>query len=547
MPSNSTPARGWFDDNPRDLRVKLLWLSVFRMVATTLLLGTIALRLLSRPTDLSWEDSLSFLVIGVVYVMTLVYALWLRSGRAGTGVALAQLVGDVALATSLVYLTGGTESPFTFTYLIAVVAGAIVLYQEGALVTAAASSVAYVALAVSIYHGWVRRPSGAGSLSADRVAFDIVSTVLAQVLIAALAGYLSRQLRAAGGRLSERESDLRVLAAFQREILVSMPSGLLTCDPVGRVTFLNRAGLQILGIEERAAVGLSLDVLMPGARKLAHARRETLEAPTPLGLRVLGVTVISLDADGPGALLAVFQDLTALRRMEEELSRADRLAAVGRMAAQLAHEIRNPLAAMRGSAQMLAADPRAAASERLANILIRESDRLSKLVDDFLRFARPPAPSLSRCSLATVVRDTLEVLHADPLVRHSQIETALDEVETRADPDQLRQVLINLLRNALAAAGPQGSVRVSTSPSGTRAQLKVWDSAGSIPPGELMRIFEPFHSRHEGGTGLGLSICFSIVRAHEGHLTVSSSPGAGTEFVVELPRYSEDALAHPGR
>jgi two-component system sensor histidine kinase PilS (NtrC family) len=247
-------------------------------------------------------------------------------------------------------------------------------------------------------------------------------------------------------------------------------------------------------------------------------------------------------------MLIVFQDLSELRQAESELKRADHLAALGRLSAQLAHEIRNPLAAMRGSAQMLAQDARPEdSSHRLANILVREADRLSHLVEDFLRFARPPPPVLREASLSQLVSDTIEMLRADPLCQRVHVELELEPVLVEMDADQLRQVLINLLRNALAAAGTGGTVRVTVRRAGGRPEIRIWDSAGSIPQGNLERIFEPFYTTKPGGTGLGLSTAHSIVRAHGGAIRVSSNPAQGTEFVVGLPSaQSETERAHPG-
>ncbi len=531
-----------------DLRLKLLWLSIFRMVTTTLLLGILAIRLLSAPRgmELSNEDSLSFVVIGAVYLMTLIYALALRTGQPTTWWAYVQLLGDVALATSLVYLTGGSESPFAFMYLLAIVAGSILLFQRGAFLTAAASAVAFCGLTVCLQLGLLKLPAGTLVLPPGRLAFVLGSNLLAQFLIAALAGYLSRQLWTTGGRLTARESDLRQLATFQKQILAAMPSGLVTSDGEGRVTFVNRVAGQILGVDCADTVGIPLDALIPGVVAIgAGSKRNTLDITTPEGVRTLGLSSSELDAP-PGARLIVFQDLTELKRMEQELERADRLAALGKLSAQLAHEIRNPLAAMRGSAQMLSAQPDAAATARLATILMRESDRLAQLLEDFLRFARPPPPNRRPCDLKEVVTDTLEMLQADPLSQRGHTDTELESVASDIDPDQIRQVLVNLLRNAWMAAGPSGRVRVSVR-GGDSAEIRVWDSAGSIPSGDLNRIFEPFFTTKSGGTGLGLSAAYSIARAHGGTIRVTSSAERGTEFTVVLTRANEAAVANPGR
>jgi two-component system sensor histidine kinase PilS (NtrC family) len=320
---------------------------------------------------------------------------------------------------------------------------------------------------------------------------------------------------------------------------------LLTCTHDGEVTYVNRAAELILG-RSTARRPAHVDELIPDALSMhVPLRRHELAVDTPLGRRILGLTITPLD--GGGSLLIVFQDLTELRRVEDELRRADRLASLGSLAAQLAHEIRNPLASMRGSAQMLAQDAlEGSAARRLTTILVRESDRLAALVDSVLQFARPPPPTLATIELGALVAETVEMIRADPMARGVQLEATLDAAVARADGGQLRQVVLNLVRNALEAAGERGRVRVGLQSGTGVARIRVWDSGGSIPPADLDRVFEPFFTTRVGGTGLGLSTAHSIVRAHRGKISVTSSPASGTEFVVELPMAEEARVASDG-
>ncbi len=522
-----------------ELRVRLTWLSVFRTIATSLLLAVFALRLLaSGPRELSRQDSLAFFGIGLVYVLTLIYGLWLRKGPVGPTAAVVQVAGDILIASGLVLVTGGADSPFSFTYSLAVISSSILLSQRGAFVTAAACSGAYGAIVLTHLLGLNAHPTSAMVV---RASFHFASNVLAHFLIAALAGFLSRQLLAAGGRLSASEADLKRLATLHEQILNSTPSGLLTCEEDGRITFINRAAQSILNLEDSIVRTMKVQELLPGLPGLERVPRYELKVDTRRGPRILGLTLAPLEGPGRATRLIVFQDLTALRRAEDELRQADRLAALGTLAAQLAHEIRNPLAAMRGSAQMLAQDGAGDPGvSRLTAILLRESDRLSRLVEEFLRFARPPKPQRRPVELEALVRETMEMLQTDPLSRGVKLELELTPVSAGVDPDQLRQVLLNLVRNAFEAAGGGGRVRVSLTQAEGVARLRVWDSAGAIPESHLGRIFEPFFTTRSGGTGLGLATAYSIVRAHEGRLQVTSSPEAGTEFTVELPLAAEE-------
>jgi two-component system sensor histidine kinase PilS (NtrC family) len=514
-----------------------VWITAFRTVAATLLLAVNAVRLFSRPPgeEVGSAEVFSLWVSGAVYLMVLIQAAWLRRSRPSAASAAAHVAGDVLLATALVFLTGGADSPFTFTYLLAVVGAAILLDQRGALLAAAASSLAYVALVGLLHQGWLQSPSSAPSPPSGRLAFLVASNVLAQFLLAFLAGFLSRQLSQTGRRLRASEKDLRDLAAIQRQILESMPSGLLTCDAAGKVNFVNRAAEAILQVSADE-LPLPVERLIPGVLSFTVSQlgrpRAELTVVTPAGRRTLGLSVAPLSSP-TGAHLIVFQDLTQLRRAEEELRRADRLAELGALSAELAHEIKNPLAAMRGSAELLA-EGGDNETQRLLSILRRESDRLGALLDDFLAFARPPAPVRKHVGLDELVRQTVELLSSDPLADGVRLEVEPAGLEADVDPDQIRQVLLNILRNALAAAGPGGRVRAYFSSSGETRRIHVWDSAGSIASTDLPHIFEPFFSKTPGGSGLGLSTVHSIVRAHGGQVHVSSSPSQGTEFVVAL-------------
>jgi two-component system sensor histidine kinase PilS (NtrC family) len=543
--SNSKERRELFD-----LRRKLVWLTAFRTVTTTLLLGAFGIRLLSQPAteELVGQNVVPFVLIGLVYLVTLIFGLILRGGRIGQSAAYIQVLGDILLASSLVYITGGTESPFTFTYSMAVIASSILFNSPAPFIAAAMSSAAFISLSMLIRTNVLVRPAlDSVPGPTDRFVFLLAANALAQFLIAALASYLSRQLRAAGGKLSVKEADLQKLGRLQRQILACMPSGLITCKSDGTISFINKAGSIILGLPTDGTTPENIERLIPGALKLnPGARRSETAVGTQSGQRVLGLSVAQLEGN-EDSLLVVFQDLTELRRMEDELRRIDHLAALGTLAAQLAHEIHNPLASMRGSAQLLAAEADTdRESSRLAQILIRESDRLSALVEDFLRFARPPPPVMRACSLTQLVAETVDLLRADPLAAGVEIQMKLPEVWAPIDPDQIKQVLLNLLRNACAAVGPGGKVRIQLEQDGHGSRIRVWDSAGSIPESHLQSIFDPFFTTRESGNGLGLSIAHSIVQGHGGMIQVSSSPSSGTEFVVGFPNSSGAAVANPG-
>ena len=526
-----------------DLRVRLLWLTLFRTVATTLILGVLAAQLSSGAprSELSTADLTSFGIIALSYVLTLVTGLLLRAGKVGPGAAWTQIFFDVLLAASVVFLTGGARSPFTFLFLVTIVGAAVLLGTRGAIVGFLGAATAYVLVLASLLENQA-------SESLPRLGLDALIQLVAQLLIAVLSGYVGEQLSRTGGRLSASERDLRELTELQDEIVRAMPSGLITCDPGGVVSFVNPAAETILGISTQEVMRRRrIDELLPGARELIAGRRCELGVETPRGGRILGLSVTPLNnAEG---LLIVFQDLTELRRIERELDSIDHLATLGRLSAQLAHEIRNPLAAMRGSAQMLVGDAVGPSGERLARLILRESDRLAGLVEGYLKLARPPPPQLMLTRVDGVVRETLDLLRADPAFAGVQVMESLEPTEAVCDAGQLKQVLINLLRNAaVAIGGSRGRIRIRVASDPDGALVEVWDSAGALAPEDRQRIFEPFFTRAQGGTGLGLSTVHTIVQAHGGTIWVDSSPATGTTFSVKL-RSAEGSPhgAHPGR
>jgi two-component system sensor histidine kinase PilS (NtrC family) len=513
-----------------DARRRILLLTLFRTVVSTLLLLVLFARALSLPVPqhLTSAEAAAYVLIGCVFLLTLVTGLLLRGGKIGPWAAWLQVLFDLVLSSSVVILTGGLESPFVFLYSLAIIGAAVVASRRGALVAAAGAALSWVVTVATVVS---TAPSTA---TLARIFAEGIFQIIAQVLVALLAGYVAEQLTNAGGKLSEREHDLMQITDLQNRIVTAMPSGLITSDGAGAVTIMNPAAAGILGVGGDVRGFVSIEELLPGVGRVRAARRAELHVPTPRGERTLGLTVTQLQAPGDASLI-VFQDLTELRRMETELDKIDRLASLGRLSAQLAHEIRNPIASMRGAAQMLAEDSETGApQERMAHLIVREADRLALLVESYLKLARPPPPRQSAARVDQIVSETVEMLRADPAFVSVSLEERYDSVVALVDDAQLKQVLINLIRNAARATAGAGSVRVVVATDEGTPTIEVWDSAGSIPPDDLGRIFEPFYTTEVEGTGLGLSTVQSIVRAHGGTIEVSSSPESGTSFKVRL-------------
>ncbi|MFL5292177.1 MAG: two-component system sensor histidine kinase NtrB [Myxococcales bacterium] len=529
-----------------DLYGKLVLLTGVRLLVGTALLVATAILLGSESVPRSVEIYL-YGIIGALYVASLVSVLFLRRRLFLRGVAHLQICADLAAATGLVYLTGGVESIFTILYPLAIVNGAISLGRRGAIVGAIGASALFCGLTFGMESGLLM-PAAAYLLRAPlptgRLLLNIVLNLSAFLLSGALAAFLAEQLQGARIELREREKRLSALEATFSAVVHSISSGIVTVDEDGLITYLNPAGEEIFGMSDtelrgeplRArlpALAPALDAPLPAGRQ----RNEALVAGPDGRQRTVGWAVGRLNEHGAAGWVIVFQDLTEFRRMEEAMRRSDRLAVVGGLAAGLAHEIRNPLAAMTGSIELIGGAPGLLESERqLLQIVRSEGQRLEALVRDFLSFAKPASPQLGIVDGHALVVETAELFRAEAERRGVTLSVdAEPDVGLRADGPQIKQVLWNLLGNAADATPRGGQIAVALRRAGEQALLSVTDSGAGIAREDLPRIFDPFFTTKERGTGLGLAIVHRVVEAHGGRISVQSERGSGSTFSVSLP------------
>ncbi|MCB9543570.1 MAG: PAS domain S-box protein [Myxococcales bacterium] len=535
---------------PPEIVAKLQWLMFFRVVIITLLLGSSLLfRIIGADFAANPTQLILLGVIIVTYALTIIYALVLRALRGGyERFAYLQLVIDQLISAVLVSITGGTESLFLILYALTILNASILLYRRGAMYMMALATALVVFQVAREALGWWL-PGGPVSDSALLAVFlSGVTNVSAVFLVALLAGYLSEQLRDAGRRLKVASRDLESARAINERIIQSIQSGLVAYTlEEDDIIFFNPAAARITGFDAAAVlytpVHAVFQKLPAGEDPLA---RWEADFTRPDGQRrVLGYSRSPL-LDGAGrqrGWILAFQDLTPLREMQQSVRRSERLAAIGKMAAGIAHEIRNPLASMSGSIQMLrdtiALDPM---GERLMNIVLRETDRLNALITDFLQFARPNPPQIESIDLRALLEELIQVFgylrHPTEGEAPRGSEVQLDapaELRLDADPRQLKQVFWNLLNNATQALGDDGEVRLVARRRGDRVTVAVIDTGAGIPSEALDRIFDPFYSTKEQGTGLGLAQVLRIVEEHGGRIDVQSVVGAGSTFTVEFP------------
>ncbi len=536
------------------MRGRMVLMLAVRFLVVTALLGSSLFFDIRSGKELSSSQWLLYYVVAGFYVMTLAYGLWLRFGRA-TEESLernlqVQVLLDVGLATFLVYLTGGVESPFSFFFALPIINSAISFTRQRAMWTAGLSCLMLGALFVMENQG-VLPVNLVGRVSiepdATRVVYLLALNDSVFFAIAWLAGTLGEQLRRTGRELKATEEDLSALMALTRDIVTSLRSGLMALDEEGHVSLLNPMAEEILGCRAREALDRpGLDVF-PSLEPLLDAREgggqqvlnraevmhpREVENPLPVGLTLSPL----FNADGTVGTLVHMQDLTELKTMQASVQRAERLASLGRMAAGLAHEIRNPLASISGSVQMLRRNPEEQAVDpRLMDIILRETERLDKLLGDFLAYARPRPPRLVATRVDRIVSETVEMFRSGLDGQDLSLDLDLAEATVAIDQDQFRQVVWNLLTNAAESLDPGGRIWVRVAQEGEGVTVAVADDGPGVPEEIAEHIFEPFFTSKDLGTGLGLASVSQIAEAHGGVVELGRSEAGGAEFVFRLP------------
>jgi two-component system sensor histidine kinase PilS (NtrC family) len=486
------------------------------------------------------------LIIGT-YVMSVVFALWLPRTKRLHDVAFAQLGWDLVLTTGLVYAAGGAASGFTFLYGANVLLAAIVVGPSAARLTTVASLVLYVGIALSLTNGWldhpVDQPQQRYVLKAADATFTVLVNILGLLLVAYLATSLAGRLRQTGGRLRAATAQAAGLARLNEDILRSLSSGLLTTDIEQHVRTVNPAGLDIFQVAPEHILGRTTEDFFldevartPGPMRHEGTGRRPSGKSFPLGFSK--TPLLNADGERTGDLF-LFQDLTELMELRQVAVRAERLAALGRLAAALAHEIRNPLGSISGSVQLVR-DSASTEEEdrRLLGIVLREVDRLNDLVNTMLQVSRPPAPERRHAALVALTSEVVEVARRDHRSANLQlsVQSPPGELYAAIDSDQIRQVVWNLLSNALAHAPRNSVVQIEVREEGPSVLWTIEDEGPGVPAEARGHLFDMFYSKRPHGVGLGLALVDQIVRAHGGEVRVVSPPGHGAKFEVRLPK-----------
>jgi two-component system sensor histidine kinase PilS (NtrC family) len=539
------------------VRTRLARIIAVRLVVSSLLLGSaVAFGLVNPDT---FPVAPLVLLIAVTYALNIGYLAALRAAVRFPILIDLQFAIDAVLVSACIYLTGGITSNFSSLYVLPIIAASTVRGRRGAMQVAFLSATLYVGavtaqyLDVGVLPGPLWRPVATTLPSLMLAQYTVIINLGGLLAVALLSGSLAERLRSARAGLEDASYEIADLRAFNEHVIDSLTAGLITTDATCHILTVNRAAARIIATTPEAIIGTDVRTLlqideaqdgtMPalatGQRRIESRLQPAAGAPLDLGL---SVTTLQFP-EGTSGFLIVFQDITEFKRLERESRLQQRLAAVGEMAAGIAHEIRNPLAAMTGSIEVLRGElPLAEEHLQLMDIVMRESERLNETIRLFLSYAKPRRQASYRMDTRSVLRDAAAALRnsVDMLDGHSiAIETPDEPIWYDGDETELRQVLWSLGTNGLRAMPAGGeltlSVRLDRQPQQTDVVLAVHDRGCGIASDQVEEMFQPFHSSFRKGVGLGLAIVHRIVTDYGGRLHVASTVGEGTTISVRLP------------
>ncbi len=526
-----------------DERNWLVWLVRVRIFILTLLLGIELAVAQFAPAPLPMRLFVSTILFW--YSLSLFYVLLLSLWQEHRLQASLQVLTDLLLVSLVIHETGGWDSSLNFLYPLVIIVASVLLPRVWARLVAALAFILYGTVLELNYFGVV--PSYCTTHPGLKALQAIIFVNLfAFLTVAYLAGLLTAKLRQVGVQLKNTSGALESLQALHENIIHSISSGLITTGLDGRITLVNGAAQRLLELTPADLMGipvarLFLDPLPTVESQQSHGEVR-FDAPTKFRKTVrVRVAALTVPESGELGYVYVFDDLTEIRRLEREVRMQDRLAAVGRLAAAIAHEIRNPLTSIAGSVSMLSGVPEMNEDHRrLLDIVTRESQRLNSIITDFLAYSRTKQYHFDRVDLIHLVEDTLTLVDHRMTAEKTGITITrrfpAGQAWTMADGDKIKQVFWNFCENAVRAMKGGGTLTVAVEPLGEDWQVGFTDTGAGMSPQQIEKIFEPFQSNFEGGTGLGLAIVYQIVQAHGGKVWARSKPGHGTTFVLRLHR-----------
>ena len=540
---------------------RLQLLMFLRVGLVSLLLG-VAIIIQVRETKTYFGEILNahYLLIALIYFLTFFYVVALNYIKKFSRFAYLQLLIDTIFITAIIYTTGGIESIFSLLYLLNIISGGIILHRRGGMIIASFSSLLYGGFLDLSYYELIK-PMGyhltyLQEYQSSEIFYRILVNVAAFYLVGLLSGFLSEQVLKSTAELKAKQKDIADLEILKENIIQSISSGLVALDEHGKVIAFNRGAERIFSVDSRDAIQGDINDIIPFIKSYLKVTNPNkfiqLSHKSIDGQQIDLLLNISPLKDQNGSKkgeILVFQDTTRIREMEREVKRMEDLAMLGELAAGIAHEIRNPLASISGSIQVLndsLSKKATRINKRLMEIILREVNRLNHLVNDFLQFARPQRIEIEEFDLNQLIMDTLYIFqNSQNWSRNLAVETKFfSPLKINSDPQQLKQVFWNIFLNACEAMPKGGFVCVSTdkikesSGSGEyidSVRIKVEDNGPGIDTKVIKDIFKPFSTTKKGGSGLGLAIVKRIVEGLGGNVSGQNLAGGGMAIAITLP------------
>ena len=377
--------------------------------------------------------------------------------------------------------------------------------------------------------------------------FILILNNIAFFAVAGLSGFLAEQLNLFEEKIQSQNLSLRVIRKLNEMIIETIPSALLTINSLSEILQFNPGALKVFGKDDLIAIRL-FDLLPELSSQLStlSQRRQPFRAEIKYmseeGARLLGVQILPQESDFEvSTFLVVIEDLTQIRQMELAVRQSEKMAAVGGLAAGIAHEIRNPLAGISGSIELLTQNFNSDDDKKLGRIILREIDRLNRLISEFLDFAKPEKSPVEKVKLNEVLREVIENAKASLSgEQQNKLDLQMDlnqSVLITGDSDKLKQAFLNIIINALQAMEglEKLHLKITLNREKDRAVIRIKDSGIGMKPETKKRMFEPFHTTKPKGTGLGLAVTHKILESHGAHIFVESEEKVGTEFVISFP------------
>lgn len=556
-------------DKDSELLRRLQVLMFLRVLFVSVILGAlIFIRFREARPEISDVQSAPFVLLAVIYLTNIIYIFLIKFLNRIRLQAYFQLFFDTVFITVFIYTTGGIDSIFSFLFILNIISAGIIFSRKGGIFIASASSILYGLMLDLHYYGLIHPIESRFHYASDNynsafLFYTILVNMVAFYLVGYLSGFLTEQMKRSRAELRETRFDLNKLEILHASIVNSITSGLIVLDEEDHIILFNPTAEKILGIRNSQVSGRLLESALPDLHehfKIASKMRSSLKMTpfidipyqktdsTKIYLR-LSVSPLRYLSNESGGKIFVFQDVTEIKRIEESMKRVEGLALVGEMAAGIAHEIRNPMASISGSIEVLKeGNDWDSTQKRLMAIVSREIDRLNQLISDFLLFARPMETKWRTFDLNEVIKESLTLFKNSPRWNKNirVITHFIDSLLIESDPALIKQVLWNLFLNACDAMPEGGTLEIGTKwafetpqSMGKNVAIVIRDTGDGFDPITLPRLFTPFFTTKVGGSGLGLATVKRVVDQLRGRISGNNHPESGAEIVITLPMGSD--------